>query len=101
MPDEKITECVFIGGPMHGRTSVHDGDFHQNLPDRYTLVLDGGEIGSSERVGVYFLYAEHELEDELFAIYVADSTRKQRIYDFICDHEVLGSSPQLDLDVYV
>ena len=98
---ETITECVFIGGPMHDRSFVPDGDLDEAIPKIFNLSLTPSPAGSDEHVASYFLYAEHDLKGEVFAIYVADGTRKQRIYDYICDHDVLGSSPQDDLDVYV
>ena len=85
---------------MHGRSLVPDGEFSQDLPKIFALTLTENSWGSEEHVATYHLYAEHDLEDELFAIYVADGTRKQRIYDYICEHDVLGSPPQHDLDVY-
>ena len=98
---ETISECLFIGGPMHGRSLVPDGNLDQAIPKIFDLRLTPSPVGSDEHVATYHLYAEHDLEDELFAIYVADGTRKQRIYDYICEHDVLGSPPHNNLDVYV
>jgi len=75
---------------MHSHSLDRGGDSHQNLPGSFKLNLESSKIGSSE-LAIYFAYVKHEIDGKLFVLYVAAGTPRQKVYDFICDHDVLGT----------